>query len=56
MKINDTLLIFLANFEKTLNLTEISMSDCFGISDNGINTLLMSPYSRNIEVLSLLVS
>lgn len=55
MKINDTLLMFLANFEKTTKIIELHLSDCYGLTDNGINILLVSPFSKNLQAISLIL-
>ena len=44
MRINDTLLIFLSNSEKIRNISHLNLSDCHGISENGIQVLISSPY------------
>lgn len=53
MKINDAFLMFLANSEKTTRISEIHLNDCSGITDNGINVMLISPFCKNMQALSL---
>lgn len=55
MRINDTLLMFLANSEKTAKITEIHLSDCYGITDSGINILMMSPFCKKAQAFSLIL-
>lgn len=55
MKINDSLLMFLANSEKTAKISEIHISDCYGITDNGINALVMSPFCKKMQALTLVL-
>ena len=53
MNINDAFLMFLANSEKLKKITELYLSDCYGLTDSGINVLLISPFCRNLTTLSL---
>jgi hypothetical protein len=54
MRINDTLLMFLGNSEKTSRISEFSLSDCYGLSDHGVSILLLSPFCKDLQGLTLL--
>lgn len=47
--------MFLANSEKTAKISEIHISDCYGITDNGINALVMSPFCKKMQALTLVL-
>ena len=53
MRINDAFLMFLANSEKTSKIAEIHLSDCSGLTDNGTNVMLVSPFCKNLQALSI---
>ena len=53
MQINDAFLMFLANSEKMGKIHELYLSDCHGMTDGGISVLLISPFCKNLNTLSL---
>ena len=53
MLINDAFLMFLANSERLSKIHELYLSDCHGLTDGGINILLVSPFCKNLKTLSL---
>lgn len=53
MEITDSFLLFLANCDKMAKIDHFDISLCFRVTENGINTLLISPYTKKLKVLNL---
>jgi hypothetical protein len=53
MNITDSLLLFLANSDKMGKIVKLDLSGCFNLSENGINSLLISPYCKRLESIDL---
>jgi hypothetical protein len=53
MLITDSFLLFLANFEKTLKIKYLDISYCPKLTENGMNSLLISPFCKNLETLNI---
>lgn len=47
--------MFLANCDKMSKITHLKLSDCHGITEHGINVLLVSPFCKNLVELTLIL-
>lgn len=53
MQITDSFLMFLANSQKMSKVKELNISYCKRVTENGVNSLLISPYCKNLEILKV---
>jgi hypothetical protein len=52
MAFTDSFLLFLANSDKMANIKCLNIAKCAKITENGINSLLISPFCKNLENLN----
>jgi hypothetical protein len=45
--------MFLANSQKTAKIKHLDISYCQKVTENGVNSLLISPYCKLLEVLNV---
>ena len=45
--------MFLSNSPKLMSIKEIDISDCSGLTEMGVNTLLISPFCKNVRYLNV---
>jgi len=48
MLLTDSFMLFLANCDKLMKINKLDLSYCSGVTENGVNALIHSPFCKNI--------